>query len=77
MMGSVFREFSESNNQANKNWGEPAFEEVTKVVSVAFKGTLSESAFKKLLTKVTLPENSRFAQAKLVNPVVFALCLLK
>ena len=77
MMGSVFREFSESNNQANKNWGEPAFEEVTKVVSVAFKGTLSESAFRKLLTKVTLPENSKFAQAKLVNPVVFALCLLK
>ena len=34
--------------------------------------TLSESAFKNLLTKVTLPENCKFAQAKLVNPVVFA-----
>ena len=36
MMGSVFKEFSESYNQANKNWLEPAFEEVTKVISVAF-----------------------------------------
>ena len=72
MMGSVFKEFSESYNQANENWGEPASEEVTKVVSVAFKETLSESAFKNLLTKVTLPENCKFAQAKLVNPVVFA-----
>ena len=72
MMGSVFKEFSESYNQDNENWGEPASEEVTKVVSVAFKETLSESAFKNLLTKVTLPENCKFAQAKLVNPVVFA-----
>ena len=37
MMGSVFKEFSESYNQANENWGEPASEEVTKVVPVAFK----------------------------------------
>ena len=72
MMGSVFKEFSESYNQDNENWGEPASEEVTKVVSVAFKETLSESAFKNLLTKVTLPENCKFAQAKLVNPVIFA-----
>ena len=73
MIGSVFKEFSESYNQDNENWGEPASEEVTKVVSVAFKETLSESAFKNLLTKVTLPEgNCKFAQAKLVNPVVFA-----
>ena len=40
MMGSVFKEFSESYDQANENWGEPASEEVTKVVSVAFKETL-------------------------------------
>ena len=44
MMGSVFKEFSESYNQANKNWGEPASEEVTKVVSVAFQETLPETA---------------------------------
>ena len=69
MMGSVFKEFSESYIQANENWGEPASEEV---VSVAFKDTISETAFKNLLTKVTLPENCKFAQAKLVNPVVFA-----
>ena len=72
MMGSVFKEFSESYNQANENWREPASEEVTKVASVAFEETLSESSFKNLLTKVTLPENCKFAQAKLVNPVVFA-----
>ena len=54
MMVSIFKEFSESYNQANENWGEPASEEVTKVVSVAFKETLSESAFKNLLTKVNL-----------------------
>ena len=72
MVGSVFKGFSESYNEANENWGEPASEEVTKVVSVAFKETLSESAFKNLLTKVTLPENCKFTQAKLVNPVVFA-----
>ena len=36
MMGLVFKEFSESYNQANKNWVEPTFEEVTKVISVAF-----------------------------------------
>ena len=38
----------------------------------AFKETLSESAFKNMLTKVTLPENCKFALAKLVNPVDFA-----
>ena len=37
MMGSVFKEFSKSYNQANENWGELTSEEVTKVVSVAFK----------------------------------------
>ena len=40
MMDSVFKELPESYNQANENWGEPASEEVTKVVSVAFKETL-------------------------------------
>ena len=29
-------------------------------------------ALKNLLTKVTLPENCKFAEAKLLNPVVFA-----
>ena len=72
MMGSVFKEFSESYNQANKNWGEPASEEVTKVVSVVFKEAVSETALKYLLTKVTLSENCKSAQAKLVSPVVFA-----
>ena len=72
MMSSVFKEFSESYNQDCENWGEPASEEVTKVVSVAFKETLSESAFKNLLTKVTLPEICKFDQAKLVNHVVVA-----
>ena len=61
MMGSVFKEFSESYNQANENWGEPASDEVTKTVSVAFKETLSESAFKNLLTKVAVPEHRKFA----------------
>ena len=46
MMGSVFKEFSESYNQANENWGEPASEEVTKVVSVAFKKTLTKLLLK-------------------------------
>ena len=72
IIGSVFKEFSESYKQANKNWGELASEEVTKIVSVAFKETLSKTAFKNLLTKVTLPENRKFSQTKLVNPVVFA-----
>ena len=40
MMGSFFKEFSESYNQANENWGELASKEVTKVASVAFKETL-------------------------------------
>ena len=40
MMDSVFKELPELYNQANENWGEPASEEVTKVVSVAFKETL-------------------------------------
>ena len=31
MMDSVFKEFSESYNQANKNWGESASEEVTRL----------------------------------------------
>ena len=72
MMGSVFKEFPGSYNQANKNWGESASEEVTKVVSVVFKEALSETALKYLLTKVTLSENCKSAQAKLVSPVVFA-----
>ena len=70
MMGSIFKEFSESYNQANEKWGEPASEQVTKVVSVAFKETLSKTAFKNLLTKVTLPENYKFAQTKLMNYTV-------
>ena len=37
---------SESYNEANKKWGKLAFEEVTKVASVAFQETLSETAFK-------------------------------
>ena len=61
IMGSVFKEFSESYNQANENWREPASEEATKVVSVTFEETLSETALKNLLTKVTLPENFKFA----------------
>ena len=32
----------------------------------------SESAFKNLLAKVTLPGNCKFTQVKLVNPVAFA-----
>ena len=72
MMDSVFKEFPESYNQANKNWGEPASEEVTKVVPVFFKETLSETALKYLLNKVTLSENCKSAQAKLVSPVVLA-----
>ena len=44
MMGSVFKKFPESHNHANKNWGEPASEEVTKVVSVAFQETRPETA---------------------------------
>ena len=81
MMGSVL--FSESYNEncrpmkmnptmkTNENWGELASEEVNKVVSVAFKETLSETTLKNLLTKVALLENCKFAQVKLVNPVVF------
>ena len=72
MMDSVFKEFPESYNQANKNWGEPASEEVTKVVSVVFKEALSETALKYLLTKVTLSENCNSPQVNLVSPVVFA-----
>ena len=72
MMASVFKEFPESYNQVNKNWEEPASEEVTKVVSVVFKDILSETALKYQLTKVTLSENCKFAQEKLVSHVVFA-----
>ena len=72
MMGSVFKKFYESYNHANKTWGEPASEEVTKAASVAFKETLSETALKYLLTKVTLSENCKSAQAKLVSLVVLA-----
>ena len=72
MIGSVFKEFSESYSQVNENWEELASEEVTNVVSVASKETLSETTLKNLLTKVTLPENCKFAQTKLVNPVPFA-----
>ena len=57
MMGSVFKELSESYSQTNENWGELASEEATKVVSVTFKKTLSETTVKNLLTKVTLPKN--------------------
>ena len=72
MMGSIFKEFSESHNQANKNWGEPAPEEVTKVVSVAFKETLPETVLKFLLNKVTLSKSCKSAQAKLVSSIVFS-----
>ena len=67
MMGSVFKEFPESYYQANKNWGEPASEEVTKVVSVAFQETLSEAALK----------TCKFAQAKLASPAFLLLCILQ
>ena len=45
--------------------------EVTKAVSAAFEEILSEFVLKNLLTKVTLPENFKFALAKFVNPVAF------
>ena len=57
---------------ANENWGEPASEEITKVVPFSFKETLSETALQNLLTKVTLPENYKFSPVKLVNSVAFA-----
>ena len=68
MMGSVFKEFSESYKQANKNWRKLAFQDLTKVASVAFKDTPSETAFKYLLTKVTQSENCISAPAKFVIP---------
>ena len=70
MMGSVFKEFSESYNQANENWEEATSEEVTKVASVAFKETLSETALKNLLTKVTLQE-LYFFSGKTFEPCCF------
>ena len=77
MMGSVFKEFPKSYNQANKNWGKPASEEVTQIVSVVFKETLSEIALKYLLTKVTLSEDCKPAQAKLGALLFLLLCLLQ
>ena len=71
MMGSVFKESCESYNQADENWGESASVEVIKVASVAFKETLSETALKNLLTNLTLKENCKIGQAKLVNSIVF------
>ena len=71
MMDSVFKEFPKTYSRANENWGKPASEEVTKFVSVVFKETLSETALKNLLTKVTLSKDCKFAQAKLVNSVPF------
>ena len=50
MTDSVFKEFPESYNQANENWRELASEKVTKVVSIAFKETLSEKEKKHLKT---------------------------
>ena len=67
MMVSVFTEVSESYNQTSKNWREPASEEVTKVVSVAFQETLSEAALK----------TCKFAQAKLASPAFLLLCILQ
>ena len=58
MMDSVFKKFPGSYNQTNKNWEEPA--------------SVSDAALKYLLTKVTLSENCKSTQAKLVSPVVFA-----
>ena len=75
MMDSFFKEFSKSYNQAHKNCSEWTYEEATKVISIAFKETISETALKNLLTKVTLLENCKFALAKLVNLVVFAYVL--
>ena len=52
MIGSIFKEFLESYNQANENWGEPASEEVTNVVSIAFKETLSKTTIKNCFIKL-------------------------
>ena len=60
-----------STNQPNKNWGEPASEKVTKVISIAFKETFSEPALEYLFTKVTQLETCKYAQAKLVSRVLF------
>ena len=71
MMGSIFKEFSESYNQVNENCGELTSEKVTKVASVAFKETLSETALKNLLTKVTLQRNVNLLRQNLQNPILF------
>ena len=44
-MGLAFKQFSQSYNQANENWGELESEEVAKVVSVTFKEMHLETAF--------------------------------
>ena len=70
-MHSTLKQFSESYNQENGIWGEQVSENGTKIVSVAFKETISETALKSLPTKITLPESCKFVQKKIVNPVVF------
>ena len=72
MMGLVLKNVSESCNQANENWGEPASEEVTKVIQLPIQENLSETTPKSLLTNVTLLRICRFALTKLLNPLVFA-----
>ena len=55
-MDATLKPFSESYNQENAVWEKPAFEDVTKIVLVAFKETIPETALKNLLTKITLTE---------------------
>ena len=77
MMGSVFKKFSKRYSQDNEKWGELGYEEVTKVVSVVFKETISKNALTNLLTKVTIPETCKFAQTYLVNLLFLFMCLLQ
>ena len=68
-MDSAFEQFPESCIQDNEIWVELASDDATKVISGAVKENISEATLKRP-AKVTLPENSKFAQAKLANPVV-------
>ena len=77
MMDSVFKEFSESYNQANENWREPASEEETKVTSVAFKETLSETALKKCWLKSHYQKIVNLLRQNLLTLLFLLLCLLQ
>lgn len=69
---SAIKGFSGSYNVPEEKFGDVVSDDVQSAVMIAYKEALSEEHLKSLYEDITLPENCKVAQTKLVNSVIFS-----